>query len=57
MDWQKVIVILIVAVAVGYSVVRTIQRVRKAKKGIVDCGCGCGADCPNCSQSCKAKKE
>ncbi|MBO7647101.1 MAG: FeoB-associated Cys-rich membrane protein [Bacteroidales bacterium] len=57
MDWQKIIVLLIVAAAVAYAVTRVVRRYRKTKNGIVDCGCGCGADCPNCPQSCKRRDQ
>ncbi|MBR4136605.1 MAG: FeoB-associated Cys-rich membrane protein [Bacteroidales bacterium] len=51
MNWQNIIVILIVAAAVAYAVTRVVRRYRKAKNGIVDCGCGCGADCPYACQN------
>lgn len=57
MNWQLVIVIVIVAAAVIYAVVRVARRVRHARQGVVDCGCGCGMDCPNCTQACKKREQ
>ena len=57
MNWQLVIVIVIVAAAVIYAVVRVTRRVRHARRGIVDCGCGFGMDCPSCSQACKKREQ
>ncbi|MBO4488351.1 MAG: FeoB-associated Cys-rich membrane protein [Bacteroidales bacterium] len=49
MNWQNIIVLVIVAAAVTYATVRIVQKYRKAKKGIVDCGCDCSG-CANCAQ-------
>ena len=46
MGWQSVIVLLVVAAAVGYAAVHLVRRVRKAKDGLCDCGCGSCASCP-----------
>ncbi len=51
MNWQNIIVFLIVAAAMAYAVTRIVRHYRNAKRGIVDCGCGCGANCQNCSVS------
>lgn len=45
MDAQTVVVLLIVAGAIGYTALRALKQVRsiRAKKSGADCGCdGCG---------------